>query len=96
VVAVNGSSAGSPSWTGSELPSPASAPASSESCLLLVVQQLLQMHQEQLEAVGTLVKQNQVIIDQNQQMLEALNMAIDDVEGGEPTSYLDGTPVKTN
>lgn len=68
--------------------SSASNPSSLESfaaSLAQVVSQLLQMHNELLATVGTLVQQNE-------RMLEALGMAIDDDED-EPRTYLDGTPV---
>lgn len=62
-------------------------PDSSEASPAQEMAQLLQMHRKLLAMLWTLIEQNRELID-------ALGEVVDDVEGVEPRTYLDGTPVK--
>lgn len=61
------------------------SPSSSEVSPAQALTLLLQMHKELLAMVGAL-------IEQNQQILDAVNDVADDPERA-PRTYLDGTPV---
>jgi len=55
--------------------------------------ELIKMHQEVLGLLMAVVEQNSQLLQVNSEMVSMLAPLMDDIEG-EPTHYMDGTPIK--